>query len=243
MLVSTPEIKKRVVIISQADKLNIEAQNALLKLLEEPREDILFILETHTLEPILPTIKSRCWVINFQPLEKTIIRNYLQQKFNNQINLEIINAILEKYNGENLSDLIEEIYLFINEDNDNEKLLFNGSEQKPNFIELFRFIYLSNFYQSLNYLDQFNILTDRNYASVFINELLKFSYLVLKTKLSEENKENDLIKLSKVIDENQFRKVIEYLANCQFYIESYVNLNLVFIKLFILIHNSFIKKI
>lgn len=212
-----------------------------MKLLEEPREDVLFILETHTLEPIISTIKSRCWIINFNPLNQDDVENFLIQKFSNQIEQAIISKVCSKFNGENLSELIETLYEFIELKKRDEEIELNDDSNKISFIELFRYLYLSNFYKSISYLDQFNILVDRREAVNFLNELLKFCYLVLKTKLSEENKETDLIKLSRVIDETKFQKVISYLANSQQYVENYINLNLIFIKLFILIKNSFIK--
>jgi len=50
----------RVVILKPADAMNINAANALLKNLEEPGENILFILLTHRLSAVIPTIRSRC---------------------------------------------------------------------------------------------------------------------------------------------------------------------------------------
>lgn len=47
------------VIIDDADAMNASAQNALLKLLEEPNESIHFILTTHSPDKLLPTIRSR----------------------------------------------------------------------------------------------------------------------------------------------------------------------------------------
>ena len=50
----------RVVILQPADAMNINAANALLKNLEEPGENVLFILLSHRLSGMMPTIKSRC---------------------------------------------------------------------------------------------------------------------------------------------------------------------------------------
>ena len=47
------------IVIDDADTMNHSAQNALLKLLEEPNETIHFILTTHSVEKLLPTIRSR----------------------------------------------------------------------------------------------------------------------------------------------------------------------------------------
>ena len=59
---------KKVAIIDEADRLTISAQNALLKTLEEPNDRSVIILVAHDPEKILPTIKSRCLVKNFQPV-------------------------------------------------------------------------------------------------------------------------------------------------------------------------------
>ncbi len=51
---------RRVALISSAELLNINAANALLKMLEEPPQNTLFVLVTNNLSRILPTIRSRC---------------------------------------------------------------------------------------------------------------------------------------------------------------------------------------
>lgn len=51
---------KRVVMIHPAESLNLQAANALLKILEEPSESVVFLLITHSRDKLLPTIKSRC---------------------------------------------------------------------------------------------------------------------------------------------------------------------------------------
>ena len=58
----------RVVIVDSADDMNNNAANALLKNLEEPPSRTLFILITHSIGRLLPTIRSRCQTILLQPL-------------------------------------------------------------------------------------------------------------------------------------------------------------------------------
>ncbi|MEM7679851.1 MAG: DNA polymerase III subunit delta' [Pseudomonadota bacterium] len=58
----------RVVIIDDADTMNRNAQNALLKILEEPPKNAILILVTHRMGALIPTIRSRTQVYNFQPL-------------------------------------------------------------------------------------------------------------------------------------------------------------------------------
>jgi DNA polymerase III subunit delta' len=59
----------RVVIVDPADDMNPNAANALLKNLEEPPSRTVFVLITHSIGRLLPTIRSRCQTILFQPLE------------------------------------------------------------------------------------------------------------------------------------------------------------------------------
>jgi len=78
---SYEDIKYRVILISQAHLMNEESQNALLKNLEEPPEGVIFILSTSSPEKLRETIRSRCWKINFQPLEENELSTILEQKF------------------------------------------------------------------------------------------------------------------------------------------------------------------
>lgn len=59
----------RIAIVDPADDLNRSAANALLKLLEEPPARSLFLLVNHTPGRLLPTIRSRCRLARFQPLD------------------------------------------------------------------------------------------------------------------------------------------------------------------------------
>ncbi len=59
----------RIVIIDALDDMNIAAQNALLKMLEEPPQNSLFLLVCHAPSAILPTIRSRCRRLALKPLK------------------------------------------------------------------------------------------------------------------------------------------------------------------------------
>ena len=65
--------KKRIFVVSEAEKLNINSQNALLKVLEEPPHFCTIILLCTRLEQLLPTTKSRSQIIRFGPLDEEII--------------------------------------------------------------------------------------------------------------------------------------------------------------------------
>lgn len=63
----------KVMIIWMADKMNTSCANKLLKLIEEPPKDTLFILNTEEEEDIIQTIRSRCQVLHFPPLNEAVI--------------------------------------------------------------------------------------------------------------------------------------------------------------------------
>lgn len=73
--------KRKIYIIDDADKMTREAQNCLLKTLEEPPEYISIILIGNNESSFLPTIKSRCMIIHFEPIKSTEIKKYLQTEF------------------------------------------------------------------------------------------------------------------------------------------------------------------
>ncbi len=62
------EAEYRVVVIAEAHRMNIEAGNALLKMLEEPPDRTILILTAPTVADMLPTIVSRCRRIRFNPI-------------------------------------------------------------------------------------------------------------------------------------------------------------------------------
>ena len=78
-LVTRPTLgNRRVVIIDPADDLEKAAANALLKSLEEPPVGTFFLLVTHRLGRLMPTLRSRCRVLRFAPLEAAQIESILR---------------------------------------------------------------------------------------------------------------------------------------------------------------------
>ena len=71
---------KKVIIINDADKMTKEAQNCLLKTLEEPPEYICIILIAANESMLLNTIKSRCLKMNFSKIKDEQIKEYLNGK-------------------------------------------------------------------------------------------------------------------------------------------------------------------
>lgn len=73
--------KYKLYIVDEAEKMNEQAQNALLKTIEEPPEYGIIMLLTNNLESLLPTILSRCIVFHLKPVDNYKIVEYLEKEY------------------------------------------------------------------------------------------------------------------------------------------------------------------
>jgi DNA polymerase III subunit delta' len=71
------EGRRRVVVVDPADAMNVQAQNALLKTLEEPPDDTTIVLVASSPDLLLPTIRSRCARVPFAPLSDVLLADRL----------------------------------------------------------------------------------------------------------------------------------------------------------------------
>lgn len=68
---------KTLLIINNAELLTEEAQNALLKILEEPTPNLLIVLYTDSIDNLLPTVRSRCYSVEIGKPEAQVLKEYL----------------------------------------------------------------------------------------------------------------------------------------------------------------------
>lgn len=69
---------RKVMVMEQADRMNMEAQNALLKTFEEPARGLTIILLCDNSNVLLPTVRSRCWEIRLGLVDDDQIGNWLK---------------------------------------------------------------------------------------------------------------------------------------------------------------------
>lgn len=72
--------ERKIYIVDEAQKMNPQAQNALLKTLEEPPEYAVILLLTTRAEAMLATILSRCVTLNTRPVHEELLKNFLMEK-------------------------------------------------------------------------------------------------------------------------------------------------------------------
>lgn len=114
--------QKRTFIIRNVEKSSLYALNSMLKILEEPSKNTSFILTTNNLKGVIPTIRSRCQIINIQEnvnLEKKRkieIEKFLKMKIGEA--LLYVNKISKR---ENAVEFLESLITFIESKIEREK--------------------------------------------------------------------------------------------------------------------------
>ncbi len=68
---------RKVYLMNEAEKMTVQAQNALLKTLEEPPEYAVLLLLTSNINALLPTILSRCVILQMRPAADNLVKKYL----------------------------------------------------------------------------------------------------------------------------------------------------------------------
>lgn len=133
---------RKVIIIHGGDKLTVQAQNAMLKTIEEPPKGVYIILLTESLELLLDTIKSRCQIYKLTPLSKNDMLKYLKsigETDENRISAALSYAegipgradrILNDEELDKLRNLIIDLLNEVNNRNENSVLEFENKFSK-----------------------------------------------------------------------------------------------------------------
>lgn len=70
----------KIYIIADADMMTVQAQNAILKTVEEPPEYAIIMLLTENAETLLPTIRSRCVMLKLRNIKDQLVKKYLMEQ-------------------------------------------------------------------------------------------------------------------------------------------------------------------
>lgn len=164
---------KKVYIIDEADSMTKEAQNCLLKTLEEPPEFAVIILIGSNESNFLSTIKSRCTIIKFNPIPSEQVKNYIEQKYDihpiseNIIlasegsigKAEILKDKQELYNAiDNILAKIENMDLI--DTLKKADIIYKSQEDKIDILEYINIILFRKSRQNAKYLNCINIIED-----------------------------------------------------------------------------------
>ena len=169
LAVSSFHSNYRIIIFWMADKMNDEASNMLLKTIEEPGDETVFILLTEDIRKLLPTIVSRCLVIGVGGINKkragTLENNEFEALFSDLMR----NAFQANKNSKSLAQLINWSRIVGKMDKQDAQGFFKFS------IELLRQAYLKN--MEIEELVSFKPTTEFNFDA--------FSKFITKNNIEE----------------------------------------------------------
>lgn len=103
--------KKKIAILDPATLMNLSAQNALLKTLEEPPEESLLILIASNAGELLPTLRSRCLRLTFGPLARHLVSGFLASRKGTKSDLADFLAAMSMGSLRALLDIDDEKWL------------------------------------------------------------------------------------------------------------------------------------
>lgn len=94
----------KIYIIDEAQKLTLQAQNALLKTIEEPPAYAVVMLLADNPDALLPTISSRCVQLNLKPVGDQLVKDYLMNEmhvpdYQAEVDASLAQEISEKQSG------------------------------------------------------------------------------------------------------------------------------------------------
>jgi DNA polymerase-3 subunit delta' len=161
---------KKGIIIYDAHLMADEAQNALLKSLEEPPDDVIFFLITSNKDRLLPTIHSRCWQVKFNPLSNEQVNKILVDYFNVE---EGKARLLSAFSDGSLKNSIN-------------LMKYDIDAILQTSIQAIRFSLARKFYLANKVIEDSIDIGDKNHVRFFISALLKWLKDVNKHRYTGE---------------------------------------------------------
>ena len=193
--------------------------NRLLKMIEEPPENTLFILVAENQELILNTILSRCQIVKVNPLSDQQITQALIE--NKNISEEKAAALAHLSEG----NYNEALNLLENSENDNAIL----------FLEWMRLCYLANGLQLMDWVERFSKIGRENqkhflkYGLHFMREYMQLKLTGVDHVRLLPNELKTAQNLTKIIEWNQVEAITNLFNDCAYYVERNANPKILFL--------------
>lgn len=203
----------KIYVFDEAQKMTVEAQNALLKTLEEPPKYAIIILITNNKESLLDTIKSRCEIIKFTPIPIMDITDYLvangidskKAALLSNFSRGSMKKAIELSQSQEFYNMREEIQIYI------EKFL-NGdlveTIEIQNDIEKYKSEIINVLDIMINYFRDFMLIKENVDNSMIIN----LDKLVFLKNMSKKITYSQVSKIIDIIEETKMK----LRSNCNF---------------------------
>jgi DNA polymerase-3 subunit delta' len=217
--------KKKIYIIDKAEKMTLEASNCLLKTIEEPPYYAIIILICSKIDSILPTIVSRCQIINFGLISSYKIEEFLLNKNSNleKEKAEIISKLAQGSIGSASKLLLDKEY-FIRR----KEIINYLSEISPEKCGADIFTKVERMVSEIDRIEE-------------ILEIIKLWYrdiLIIKNTVDQKyvancDKLEILIEKSKIYSQEILIDILDYLEQIEEYLIKNVNTRLILERLYI----------
>jgi len=217
--------KKKVYIIDKAEKMTLEASNCLLKTIEEPPYYAIIILICSKIDPILPTIVSRCQIVNFGLVTSLKIKEILLNKIDNleKDKAEIISKLAQGSIGKAFKLSIDKEY-FIKR----EEVLDYLSAISPGKYGNDIFAKVEKMISEIDRIEEILEIIKLWYRDIFIiKNTGNQKYIVNCDKLEILGKKSQIYSQKMLID------ILDYLEQVEEYLMKNVNKRLILERLFI----------
>lgn len=206
----------KVYVLDEAEKMTIQAQNALLKTIEEPPPYAIILLLTTNSDKFLPTVLSRCIQLKLKPLNDSVIKNFLTESLNITESKADIYAAFSRGNLGKAIQLAE---------SDEFQLLYDE------LIHLLKYIKTMDISEILNYIfklkeSHVNIYDCLDFMRLWYRDILMFkvtkdiNLLIFKQEYSSINE------VSQNSGYNGLEKILNSIEKAKIRLEANVNMEL-----------------
>lgn len=212
----------KVIIIDESDKLSNEAANCLLKTLEEPSKNSIIILLATNLLNLLPTIVSRCQILELKPLSINTVAQYLNEHYQ----IEDSKALqLAKWSRGCVGQA-----LLVLENPDIKNTYDETTNQLISLINgniLYRFDYVARFdASSRNKFYKYEAESLLNHIKIIYQDLLSVKTGAIDLTINTD-KIAELEQIAHRLKISDIRRAIRQINECLSYIDKNVNIRLV----------------
>lgn len=209
------EYEKKIIIIYNGEKLTVQAQNALLKTIEEPPNGVFIIITSSNSKAILDTIKSRCQIYKLWPLSKDEMREFIDLNYKNT-DIKNIDHLLAFSEG--VPGRVEKI---INDES------FNVIRNR--IIELLKELSNNNAEYVLKYSDIFAGFKgqEREILSIFITfirDIIVCKEINQKISIINSDKIEDVEQIASILSYKKLEKIASIIDKTVSDLESNINL-------------------
>lgn len=217
---------KKVIILYQGNKLTTQAQNALLKTIEEPPKGVFIIILCENAETILDTVKSRCQIYKLTPLSVDYINQYIDQN-HRELKAELRKTVIAFSEG-----IPGRIDTFLKDESFNNvrnmviQLLNEINNKKASFV--------------LKYEEEFNKFKDKEeeiLATIvsLVRDIILFKELENTSIIINGDKIDDIKKLANEMSYKKLNEIVSIVGetkrNLQRNTNTTITFNVMFIKL------------